>query len=163
MATVIDARKKLRFLLFIKVLRSAGEARLAVAGASMLPSIWPADILEIHRVAAADISVGDIVLFNRQNRLVVHRVQRVKREQNEVVLITRGDRSATADSPVSANELLGRVRAIRRGHRNIIPRRTRWTQIASWVLRRSELCTRVLLHLAVVRRNAFTPETVWAN
>jgi signal peptidase I len=163
MATAIDEHKRLRFLLFVKVLRSAGEARLAVAGASMLPSIWPGDVLEIHRVAVADISLGDIVVFARKNRLVVHRVLRLNREQDDVVVITRGDRSATADSPVSTNELLGKVTVIRRGHRNIIPRMTLWTQIASWILRRTELCTRVLLHLATARRNSLTSEPVWAS
>lgn len=153
MARVTDELSHLKFSLAIEVLRSLGEARLAVGGASMLPSIWPGDILEIHRVAAADLARGDILVFARENRLVVHRVLRVNCEGGEVVLITRGDRSARADSPVSANELMGRVRAIQRGHRNIIPRRTRWTQVASWVLRRSGLCTRVLLHLAAVRQN----------
>ncbi len=163
MATVTDERSHLKLSLAIEMLRSVGEARLAVGGGSMFPSIWPGDILEIHRVAAADLAPGDIVVFARENRLVVHRVLRVNRERDEVVLITRGDRSPRADSPVSANELLGRVRAIRRGHRNIIPRRTRWPQIASWVLRRSELGSRLLLHLAAVRRNSSTPKTVWAN
>jgi len=163
MATETDECSHLKFSLAIEVLRSLGEARLAVGGASMLPSIWPGDVLEIHRVAAADLAPGDILVFARENRLVVHRVLRVNGETDGVVLITRGDCSPRADSPISAEELLGRVRAIRRGHRNIIPRRTRWTQIVSWVLRRSELCTRVLLHVAAVDRSSFTPETVWAD
>ena len=161
-APVEDEHSLLKFSLAIEVMRSVGEAQLTVGGASMLPSIWPGDILEIHRVGA-DLARGDIVVFARDNRLVVHRVLGVNRERDEVILLTQGDRSPRADSPVSANELLGKVRAIRRGHRNIIPRRTRWTQTAAWVLRRSELCTRVLLHLAAVRRNSSTPATVWAD
>jgi len=158
MATVLDERSYLKLSLALEVLRSVGEARLAVGGASMLPSIWPGDILEIHRVAAADLALGDIVVFAREHRLVVHRVLRVNRERDEVILITRGDRSPRADSPVSASELLGQVTAIQRGQRNFIPYKTRWMQIVSWVLRRSELCARVLLHLAVIRQNSLTPE-----
>jgi signal peptidase I len=158
MATVLDESNYLKLSLAVEVLRSVGEARLAVGGASMLPSIWPGDILEIRRAAAADLSLGDIVVFARDNRLVVHRVLRVNRERDELVLITRGDRSHRADAAVSFRELLGKVKAIQRGQRNIAPRLTWWRQIASWILLRSELCTRVLLHLAVIRRNSLTPE-----
>ena len=129
----------------------------------MLPALWPGDILEIHRVAAENISQGDIVVFARENRLIVHRVLRVNREQAAIIVITRGDRSAKVDSPVSANELLGRVRRVQRGDRNIIPRLTRWTQMASWILRRSEFCTRLLLHFSMVRPNALSPERAWAS
>lgn len=173
MAVAIDERSDLKLHLATKVLRSFGEARLNVAGASMLPAIWPGDILEVHRVEAADLSLGDIVVFARENRLVVHRVLQVNREQDAVVVITRGDRSPRADEPVPADEVLGRVRTIQRGRRNITPQLTLWTQIASWILLRSELCTRVLYYLATVRpklarrksvrRNSLTPETAWAS
>jgi hypothetical protein len=158
MATVPDESTDLKLSLALEVLGSMGEARLAVGGASMLPSIWPGDILEIHRAAAADLSLGDIVVFARDNRLIVHRVLRVNRELDELVLITRGDRSPRADAAVPFSELLGKVKAIQRGRRNIGPRLTWWRQIASWILLRSELCTRVLLHFAAIRRNSLTPE-----
>jgi signal peptidase I len=163
MATVLDEHEELRFHLFMETLRSAGEARLAVAGASMLPSIWPGDVLEIHRVEAAALSLGDIVVFARENRLTVHRLVEVHRKPDEVVFITRGDRLPAADLPVSTHQLLGRVQTIRRGDRNIIPRMTPWTRMASVVLCRSDLLTRLLLHLALVRRNSFSPEKAWAN
>jgi len=162
MDTVTDERRTLKFNLAVKVLRCAGEARLAVAGASMLPSIWPGDILELHRVSADDIFPSDIVVFARENRLVVHRVLELNRERDDVILITRGDRSPRADSPVSASEVLGRVRTIRRGSRTIIPRVTFWTRAASWILLRSELCTRLLLHLAL-RRNSPDEDPLWAT
>jgi signal peptidase I len=163
MAKAIDERDNLKFDLAMSVLRSVGEARLAVSGGSMLPSLWPGDILEIHRVAVEEISQGDIVIFAREHRLIVHRVLRISREGDEIAVITRGDRSARVDAPVSANELLGRVRTIQRGDRNISPRMTFWTQMASSILRRSELFTRLLLHFVIVRRNLLSPETAWAS
>jgi hypothetical protein len=46
----IDNRKSamVKYELALDVLRSFGEARLPVTGASMLPSIWPGDILEVR-------------------------------------------------------------------------------------------------------------------
>src|ERR1700690_1954075 len=163
MAASVDEGSNVKFDLAIDTLRSVGEARLTVSGSSMLPSLWPGDILEIHRVAAADISKGDIVVFARENRLIVHRVLRVNRDQDDVTVITRGDRSARVDAPVSTNYLLGSVRTIQRGDRNIIPRTNLSMQMASLILRRSELLTRLLLHLALVRRNSLYPERAWAN
>jgi signal peptidase len=163
MASVTDERSHLKFSLAVEVLRSAGEARLFVGGGSMLPSIWPGDILEIHRVAAADLAVHDVVVFARENRLVVHRILSLNRERDEVVLITRGDRSHQTDSPVSVSELLGKVKTIQRGRRRLVPHKTRWTHIASWILLRSELCTRILLYLAVIRRNSLNLDPAWAS
>jgi hypothetical protein len=53
---------------------------------------------------------------------------------------------------VNAEELLGRVTAIERHGgrrpRRIDPRLTVWASMASWVLCRSEFCTRLLLRLS---------------
>jgi signal peptidase len=163
MTTLIDESSYLKLSLAIDVLRSAGEARLAVGGSSMLPSIWPGDVLQIHRVAAADLAVDDIVVFARENRLVVHRILSLNRECDDVVLITRGDRSPKSDSPVSASELLGKVKTLQRGGRKLLPHRTRWTRIASWILLRSELCTRVLLYLALIRRDSLALDPIWVS
>jgi len=74
-----DERADLKLSLALDVLRSEGEARLTVGGGSMLPSIWPGDILDIGRVHAAELSPGDIVVFAREQRLVVHRVVGMRR------------------------------------------------------------------------------------
>ena|ERR1700691_4614857 len=163
MTRVNDERRQLKFSLAVEVLRSTGEARLFARGGSMLPSIWPGDILEIHRVGATDLAPDDIVVFARENRLVVHRILSLNRERDDVVLITRGDRSPKSDSPVSAIELLGKVKTIQRGGRKLLPHRTRWTRIASWILLRSELCTRVLLYLALIRKDSLARDPIWAS
>jgi signal peptidase I len=158
-----DERADLKLSLALDVLRSEGEARLTVGGGSMLPSIWPGDILDIGRVHAAELSPGDIVVFAREQRLVVHRVVGMSRLKDEIVLTTRGDRSPRADGPVPAREVLGKVRSIQRGQRNFIPRATCWAQMASWFLLRSEFCTRVLLRLSMIRmihRNPLTLDSV---
>jgi signal peptidase I len=158
-----DERTDLKLSLALDVLRSEGEARLTVGGGSMLPSIWPGDILDIGRVHAAELSPGDVVVFAREQRLVVHRVVGMSRLKDEIVLTTRGDRSPRADGPVPAREVFGKVRSIQRGQRNFIPRVTFWAQIASWFLLRSEFCTRILLRLSMIRmihRNPLTLDSV---
>jgi hypothetical protein len=112
----------------------------------MLPAIWPGDVLEVHRESPAKIFAGDVVVFRREGRFLAHRVVEKLGGTDGTVLITRGDRLEQADPPVSPEELLGRVIWVRRGHRRLRPRLTLWGRAASWVLRRSEFCTRALLH-----------------
>lgn len=138
--------------LALEVLGSFGEARLPVTGASMLPTLWPGDVLTIRTQHIEDMLPGDVVLAHRAGRFVAHRVIHKLRSGAEVLLLTRGDRLDRADPPVAARDLLGRVTAIERGGRRLHPRilHPRLTlprRLAGWVLRRSDFATRALLYL----------------
>jgi len=148
MHTMIDTRSELKGQLFLEILKSSGRAKPAVAGTSMLPSLWPGDILEVHRQSVAEVSPGDIVLFERDGHVLAHRVVGKLGGPERTLLITRGDRLSRPDSPVSPEELLGHVTAILRGGRRVDPRLTRWRRVTSWVLSRSDLCTRLALLVA---------------
>jgi hypothetical protein len=128
-----------------EVLRSSGKLRLRATGASMLPAVWPGDILSVRNHDSAEALPGEIVLFAREGRLVAHRVVERTLCQDRIQWVTRGDSVSDNDAPISRHELLGRVTAIVRGRHRIAPRLTFWGRIASWILRRSEFCTRVLL------------------
>ena len=106
-----------------EVVRSFGTLRLRVTGCSMLPSVWPGDVLLAHREDIAKISRGDIVLFSREGQLVAHRVVSTIGGPENPSLITRGDAQLAPDSPVAAGELLGRVVSILRAGKWIEPSR----------------------------------------
>jgi len=144
----MDTRDELKRQLVLEVVGGWGEARLAASGSSMLPSIRPGDVLEVHREGMAGISIGDIVVFEREARLVTHRVVEKVGGSERTLLITRGDALRVPDPPVSPEELLGRVTAILRGGRRLDPRLTRWARAASWFLARSEFCARVARRLS---------------
>ena len=67
------SRETLGCELAAEVLRSFGRLRLGATGASMLPAIWPGDILSVHSHNVAEALPGDIVLFGRPGKLVAHR------------------------------------------------------------------------------------------
>jgi signal peptidase I len=133
-----------KYELASEVLDIFGHARLPVTGISMLPAMWPGDSLEIVRQESAAIRRGDVVVFRRDGRFVVHRVI----QKNGDRLLTQGDHLTRPDAPVPLSEVLGCVAAIERGGRRMHPRLTAWTRMVSWVLSRSEFCTRVAMHLA---------------
>lgn len=133
--------------LVAEVVRDSGSANLKVKGLSMLPAIWPGDVLTIRRQTLDRLEPGQIALFHREGRLTAHRVVRIEADS----LVTRGDCVPCVDRPVRASEVVGQVEAIRRNGRAIEVHQSPWQRAAAWVLRRSGFCTRLLLHLYPAR------------
>ena len=97
------------------VVRTFGEVRLRVFGTSMVPSVLPGDLISVQRAGISEISIGEIVLYTRAERLFAHRVVAHHGGPEHLRLITRGDRLRRNDPPVTSNELLGRVISVVRG------------------------------------------------
>ena len=154
MDTLADPGSEVKQSLAVEVLRRFGEARLRVTGSSMLPTVWPGDLVAVRRQGMGEIRRGHVVLFVRDGRFFAHRVVGKIRREDGTLLVTRGDRLKENDPPVSAAELLGRVTGVIRGSRCLVPRFTFWRRIGSWLLCRSELGTRMALRLA--SREPFT-------
>ena len=103
--------------------RSSGSACFRVLGASMFPWIRSGDFVFVRRSALESASAGEVILYERNQRLFVHRV--LRRMVDESVgrsgsfLITKGDALDGKDAPVSEAEFLGRITRIHRGQRHI--------------------------------------------
>ena len=110
----VQTREDTRYGFATDVLQSLGTLRLQASGASMLPTLWPGDLLTIHSKTPAEVQVGDLVLCMRQGRFFVHRLIRKSSLGGELVLITRGDSMPQEDPPVAEKDLLGVVTSIRR-------------------------------------------------
>jgi Peptidase S24-like len=93
-----------------EVLRSGGTIRLEALGTSMLPSIWPGDVLRIESKLGEETVPGDIVLVARDQRFFIHRLV----EKQDSLWITRGDSLPQNDDPVAESQVLGKVSAIHR-------------------------------------------------
>jgi hypothetical protein len=125
--------------LFAAALRRFGTQELKAGGRSMLPAIWPGDRLSIRSTDPSHIAAGDIVAFRRHAAIVVHRVVGILAAPSGTSLITRGDGLRTADPPVPASALLGRVVAQARGPFRLdpaapVPRRWRLAStIVEWL------------------------------
>jgi len=143
-----------------EVVRTLGEIRLRVMGTSMVPSILPGDFVSIHRAMPQEISSGEVVLFLRNGRLIIHRVVDRKLAATEdglgeSCLITRGDRVLQDDPPVSSHELLGRVVLIERGSRKIDLPDAVSNSLIVRLLQSSDRATYLYLRLAACWRNIF--------
>jgi hypothetical protein len=102
--------------LLTDALKAFGAARLRVLGGSMRPAIRAHDVLVVTACGVDDLRPHDVVLCTRAGGLVAHRLLDVGIRAGRAVLVTRGDALWTADAPVDAGDLLGRVVAVgRRG------------------------------------------------
>ena len=142
-----NLREAVKRNLVADVARSFGQVRLKVTGTSMLPAVFPGDIVTVCRCSAADLLPGQIVLCFRDEALVAHRLARV----NENRFITRGDSLCNDDRPFQEDEILGRVVCIHRDGREVDPAPAWWHGAGCFVLRRSELFVRLLLGMKRLR------------
>ena len=135
------------------VIRQFGEGQLRVTGTSMLPSVWPGDVITVRRRTAPELLPGQIVLCYRNQAFTAHRLIGKRND----CLITRGDSLSYDDPPFREAEVLGEVVSILRDGRPVASPSAWWLRIGSSMVRHSELCTRILLRL---RRSS---RMSWAN
>jgi len=158
-----------------EMLRSFGEIRSVVRGASMIPTMFPGDVAIVRRETACTARPGDVMLFFRDGFFCAHRLVDKTRGGEPVRLIARGDALGKNDSPFAGKELLGRVTAvIRRGKRielddaqaTTIQRFLRWIVqrhggSVKWLLRWDFLCARLFRSSATTGNQVrFEPQGV---
>jgi signal peptidase I len=157
-----DSEHVLKCALAAQVLQSFGTLRLEVTGLSMLPSVWPGDILFLIRRDISAIAAGEIVLFARQGKLVAHRVLGKTFVDDQPHAITRGDSMVSPDAPVSPAELLGSVRYIFRDGEYMKPGEDLgfWARATSNLVRRSSWIARLLAFLHRLQGGTWRRETL---
>jgi hypothetical protein len=129
-----ESREELKHSVAAEVLRNTGKFRLAAFGSSMLPTLWPGEVLTIQAQSFDSVQPSEVVLFSREGRFFIHRVVAKLKGYPETKLITRGDALPSVDALVSRIEFLGKVVSVRRGEREIpVPacsRTRRWMGLA---------------------------------
>jgi hypothetical protein len=161
MAEDHDTRDQSRNNLAVEVLRKTGTLRLSAFGYSMLPTLYPGDILTIKRETLGAIQAGNVVLYERDGRFFIHRNLRSVQRSSETALVTRGDSMPHPDEPVVASELLGKVISIGDGgEARPVPPCTAWRRTVGLVLAYSGRLRSLALRWHKSRTNASAPEFV---
>ena len=98
------------------ILKQGNCIRFKAKGWSMLPSIRSGDIVAVSPITDG-ITSGDIILYrSKENTPVVHRV--IKKNESGGIL-TKGDSSLDFDSPITNEQVLGKVIDVERRGINI--------------------------------------------
>ena len=140
--------------LVVEALRTHGSCRFQVSGSSMLPTLWPGDLILIQRKPLPQLGLGDIVLHETEGRFFLHRLQCLRTDGDGIQLVTRGDAMPQQDPPFSIDHLLGVLTGVRRaGDWVPLPRRmSAPDRVVAAIARRSSLFSRLLMR-AHARRN----------
>ena len=150
-----ELRSSVQLGLAAEILAAGGTIRLRALGSSMLPTLWPGDLLTIDGASCPAAVPGDLVLVLVNQRALVHRVRERLERDGLVRWVTRGDAVPQNDPPVWPSELLGRVSAVQRDRRVIVPRRriSYAAQLLAWMLCYGDSFRNVCLRLHSLRHS----------
>ena len=114
----VGERRSSDVQLIADALRIRGRVLLRTYGSSMLPWMRTGDISRVRRTSVENVRCGDLVLFQRHNRLFVHRIVAERTTLGVRQVSAKGDAHPKPDGWLEMDELLGRVECIyRRGRR----------------------------------------------
>ncbi len=136
-----------------------GEVRLKVTGSSMMPAIWPGDVITACRRNIAELQPGHIVLYRREGMLVAHRITCIHGD----LVTTRGDSLEHDDPAITVPDIIGQVIHLVRNGRRVHLRQSWWQNVSSFILRRSDFCMRMALHLGRFLRRLDRREVSWVG
>jgi len=92
---------------------AVGDRPYTVLTGSMEPTIAAGDVVIDERISPVDAQVGDVVTFRDpedQDKLITHRVQRIRRAGSHLWFVTQGDANNTTERwRIAADGELGRV------------------------------------------------------
>lgn len=149
-----------RCSLAAEALQSWGALKVRATGVSMLPTLWPGDVLTVQSVRPEQVEPGEIVLYMRQDRFFIHRIVSKNLTRDEAYLVTRGDCMAEDDPPVGRSDLLGKVTEVRRSGSILIPacKLSPLRRRLAWLFCHWGLFRRVGLRLGAYRRESDDPQ-----
>lgn len=157
MTNAIPVREEVERTLAAEVLRHYGELRFVARGSSMIPSVYPGDLLTVRREQESATRRGELVLCVRENRFLLHRITRQCPKDGRLMFATQGDALRHEDPLVERDQLLGRVTSIvRLGKRIDSPQKENsWMRFLRWCVRNSQAVATSLLRWHSLRSRMF--------
>ena len=147
-----------------EILSTGGGLRLRARGMSMYPFIRHGDLIEVEPADASAVRMGDVILSrDGHDRMVAHRVVKVRDLGHGGTLVTKGDWTIRPDETIEPGQVLGRIVAIERSGRrltlNTRPQRllqlltARVSPHSRWLYLPLKACARVVHILRLKSRN----------
>jgi signal peptidase I len=131
--------------------------RIAASGYSMIPTVWPGEIIEIQPEVIENVQIGDIIAFQRMQHMVVHRVVMIQNLHDETFITTMGDSNLKVDEVINNGNFIGKVRVknntLIQSHAPVLVKRSFYSGIAFIFTLSNALLKRVLRLLSGKKRH----------
>lgn len=101
------------------LLAEGREIRMRLGGRSMYPFLHPGDVATMVPITGGEPHIGDVVVCDRGDRWVAHRLIRIEDTGKGGRYITQGDSCMRPDEAFGNDRLVGRVTAVLRNGRVI--------------------------------------------
>jgi len=105
--------------LYEELLLKKGELLLTACSGSMTPLIMIGDKVKVRTTSTEAIGFGDIIVFRKEDKLVIHRVVTKGKFDRQIFFLQKGDRSSFP-SRIPAERVLGKVFEIHKPSRCIL-------------------------------------------
>lgn len=130
MSNTVDAvlnDERLRFVGW-QLLQDGQPVRMRMGGYSMFPVMLPGDVGIISKVPSEHLQKGEVVVVDRGDKWIAHRLVGIQESGADVVFISQGDSIPFPDAPFGQDALRGVIRSVSRGHRTFDPRDGLWVR-----------------------------------
>lgn len=84
---------------------------VAVMSNSMYPLFQRGDVIVYEKVKPTDLEVGDVLVFRNDNKVVLHRINKITWKNEEIYIITKGDNLDTIDVQITTSkDIIGKMK-----------------------------------------------------
>ena len=86
---------------------------LAIGSNSMVPAFYKGDAVIYEKIEPSKLRNGEVIAFNRNGIVVTHRIHSMKKNGDQVIIVTKGDANNTPDNIKITNQaVLGKVKYV---------------------------------------------------
>ncbi|MBO0962182.1 signal peptidase I [Neobacillus sp. MM2021_6] len=110
------------FTLLKSTIKKDGWLGLPAYGNSMFPYIRQGDLCRFIPCEPLHLKKGDVILFYAQaDQLIAHRFVKIKRIDDQLLFLLKGDTNLGFDQPIGKDRILGKLDSIQRQHKKVTP------------------------------------------
>ena len=99
------------FVLLIVVMLTSGYFKyfaVTIGSSSMSPNIDKGDVVIVKKISASKVKEGDVLVYNHDNKMIVHRVVKIMTVEGKFYYITKGDNNDANDAyVVNESDIIG--------------------------------------------------------
>jgi signal peptidase I len=110
----------------IGLLHEKGQKTVCtISGDSMAPLIKHGDTLEIE-YGFRKIRRGDVLVFKNSGKVIAHRAVKIFKACGEEIILPKGDKFSHFDDPISRDDIIGKVTAVKGVNKSYSFHTIRW-------------------------------------